>query len=153
MVNHILLSGFYPSLPGLRRSRVPRNVSRRLGGTETSTHRSARQATFLYVCQPSITTPFRTSTPFQALVMHLSQPLEHSLPSLHRPEPMATLSSHEWNVSKTRQAQTCTLKDFLCKSTNLYVFTIARYVLVINHFLLANIDSSCLSGPLHDQKQ
>jgi hypothetical protein len=106
----------------------------------------------LYTCRPSITTPFRTSTPFQALVMHLSQPLGHSLPSLHRPERMATPSSHEWNVSKTSQAQTCTLKVFLCKSTNLYAFLIACYVLVINHFLLANLDSGCLSGPLHDQK-
>jgi hypothetical protein len=152
MVNRILLSGFYPSLPGLRRSRVPRNVSRRLGGTETSTHRSARQATFLYVPQPSITTPFRTFTPSQALVMHLSQPLEYSLLSLRHPEQMATPSSHEWNVSKTSQAQTCTLKVFLCKSTNLYVFMITRYVLVIIHFLLANLDSGCLGGPIHDQK-
>ena len=144
--------GFYILSSDSRRSRVLRSVLRPLGGIETSTRRFARQANFLSVCQPSVTMHFRTSTPSQALVMHPSRLLGHSFPSLHRPEQMATLSSPEWNDSKTREAQTYISRGFLCKSTSLYVFMSTRFVFVLKYLLLENLDYGCFSGSSHHQK-
>ena len=112
---------FYNLSSDSKRSRVLGSVLMPLGGIETSTRRSARQAILLSVCQPSFTLHFRTFTPSQALVMHPPRPPGHRFPSLHRLEQMATLSSHEWNDSKTREARTSMSRDFLCKSTSLCV--------------------------------
>ena len=144
--------GFYKLSSDTKRSRVLRSVLRPLGGIETSTRRSARQAIFLPVCRPPVTLHFRTSTPSQALVMHPPRPLGHRLPSLHHLGQMATLSRHEWNDSKTRQAQTSISRGFLCKLTSLYVFMSTRFIFVLKIFLLENLDYGCFSGSLHHQK-
>ena len=152
IVDRTLLHDPYALSSDLKRSRVPRNVLRLLGGIGTSTRPSARQAVFSCVILALDHTALQNFHPipgtrYASLAPSGTQP------------PQSPSSGTDGDTFKSRMER---LKDE--SSTNLYIeglpLSIDEPVCAYDcpfhshhrTFSWHNLDHGCFSGPLYDQK-